>query len=185
MRFTIILLFTFIFTSIYSFSQLEKKLNKQCRWTHFTTNDCLPSNNIRGIIVTPDGTVYAHSLKGISWYDGYKWNFIKGSEKISSEYNQHQFSFLSDSNYCIKYDKSIYIVSKYNIKNNIIFTNNNNYNKLNIIPYTSNRYLLLVNNKLLLNKYSLLVYTNNNEYNEVYSFINTEKEPILMQSNNG
>ena len=41
------------------------------RWVHFTTQDGLPSNRILDVCEAQDGTMWASTVSGLAWYDGY------------------------------------------------------------------------------------------------------------------
>ncbi|MCH8851408.1 MAG: PAS domain S-box protein [Planctomycetes bacterium] len=44
------------------------------RWVHFTTEDGLPSNRILDVCEAQDGTMWASTVSGLAWYDGYIWH---------------------------------------------------------------------------------------------------------------
>ncbi|MCP4247521.1 MAG: PAS domain S-box protein [bacterium] len=44
------------------------------RWSHFTTQEGLPSNRVVGICEASDRTVWAATASGLAWYDGYLWH---------------------------------------------------------------------------------------------------------------
>ncbi|MBI3194016.1 MAG: PAS domain S-box protein [Ignavibacteriae bacterium] len=49
------------------------------RWTHFTTESGLPSNNVNQIYEARDGMMWAATAKGIVWFDGFEWQSVKYS----------------------------------------------------------------------------------------------------------
>ncbi|MFA5832136.1 MAG: two-component regulator propeller domain-containing protein [Bacteroidota bacterium] len=58
-----------------SFGQVGNYL-EEWRWVHFTKEDGLPSNIIFDVVESSDGGVWASTLSGIAWYDGFRWNKI-------------------------------------------------------------------------------------------------------------
>ncbi len=52
------------------------------RWTQFTVESGLPSNDIRAITETEDGTPWVATGSGIAWYDGYRWNIIDSTKGL-------------------------------------------------------------------------------------------------------
>lgn len=46
------------------------------RWSHFTASSGLPSDVVVSIMESENNTPWISTLKGVAWYDGYRWNKI-------------------------------------------------------------------------------------------------------------
>lgn len=55
------------------------------RWTHFTTESGLPSDQVYCIAETPDSTVWAGTQNGLAWFDGYVWNPLDSTQGIPAD----------------------------------------------------------------------------------------------------
>lgn len=53
-----------------------ERLYESWRWAHFTTTSGLPSNIVDDIVETDNGTVWASTVFGIAWFDGFRWNKV-------------------------------------------------------------------------------------------------------------
>ena len=71
----LIVLLMILFSPLHLFSQ-KYAVGERWRWTHFTSEDGLPSNAILSIVETPDGTPWANTRAGLAWYNGYYWEKI-------------------------------------------------------------------------------------------------------------
>jgi PAS domain S-box-containing protein len=69
----LIILAFFALLPLVSYAQFET-LNEEWRWVQFTTEAGLPSNQIRNIVLTTSGTVWAVTPGGLAWYDRYRWH---------------------------------------------------------------------------------------------------------------
>ncbi len=54
----------------------ESLFSEDWRWSHFTTESGLPSDNILQIVETEDSTIWVNTTEGIAWFDGYEFNKI-------------------------------------------------------------------------------------------------------------
>ncbi|MBI3195305.1 MAG: hypothetical protein HYZ34_12695, partial [Ignavibacteriae bacterium] len=52
----------------------ESLFSEDWRWSHFTTESGLPSNNILQIIETDDSTIWVNTTEGFAWFDGFEFN---------------------------------------------------------------------------------------------------------------
>ncbi|MFA6233962.1 MAG: two-component regulator propeller domain-containing protein, partial [Bacteroidota bacterium] len=57
-------------------------LEESWRWVRFAESSGLPSNRVYDVIDAPDGTPWAWTEGGISWYDGYRWNSVPHSDRF-------------------------------------------------------------------------------------------------------
>ncbi len=65
-----------------------------------TTEDGLPSNNVRGFAETPDGFIWLGTNLGLSRYDGYQFkNFTHNPEDSTSIYDDRVLPIIADSNH--------------------------------------------------------------------------------------
>jgi ligand-binding sensor domain-containing protein len=56
------------------------------RWSHFTAASGLPSDVVEDIIENKNGVIWASTLSGIAWYDGYRWNKVHGSQGLPEKH---------------------------------------------------------------------------------------------------
>jgi two-component system, NarL family, sensor histidine kinase UhpB len=59
----------------YAFPQTST-FNEDWRWVSFTTESGLPSNIVKQLIETTDGTVWVITSAGLAWYDGFRWYHV-------------------------------------------------------------------------------------------------------------
>ena len=52
------------------------------RWSHFTTEEGLPSNRVIDVCESRDGTIWAATAAGLAWYDGFAWYAMGLAEGI-------------------------------------------------------------------------------------------------------
>ncbi|MGA3244780.1 MAG: two-component regulator propeller domain-containing protein [Bacteroidota bacterium] len=68
-------------------SQVSAQLplfHESWRWSHFTTESGLPSNQVFCIAETPAGTIWVGTDKGLAWFDEFGWNTIDSGQGIPS-----------------------------------------------------------------------------------------------------
>src|SRR6267143_1453873 len=58
-----------------SLAQVEK-FDEEWRWSHFTTESGLPSNQVFAVAETPDSIVWAATSGGLAWFDGFRWHSL-------------------------------------------------------------------------------------------------------------
>ena len=63
-------------------STFSSHFGDQTRWTHFTTESGLPSNQIYQIFEGRDGTMWASTSKGLAYYDEFQWVAIDSPKGI-------------------------------------------------------------------------------------------------------
>ncbi len=54
------------------------------RWSLYTVESGLPSNNITDLVETSAGELWAATGGGIAWYDGFRWREVTASEGVPS-----------------------------------------------------------------------------------------------------
>ena len=55
-------------------------LNEAWRWAHYGVEAGLPSEQVYDLVETSDGLVWANTLKGLAWYDGFRWHAVGHAE---------------------------------------------------------------------------------------------------------
>ena len=50
------------------------RLYDSWRWVRFGTESGLPSNRIFNVLEAGDGVMWAHTSRGLAWYDGFEWH---------------------------------------------------------------------------------------------------------------
>jgi len=60
-------------------SAQDERFYEAWRWAGFTTESGLPSDRVRDVVETGDGTVWVVTMFGLAWYDGFRWNQIDSS----------------------------------------------------------------------------------------------------------
>lgn len=73
---TLIFPFLLIFSVTQNAESQFDHIYETWRWSHFTASSGLPSDVVEEIIENKNGTIWASTLSGIAWYDGYRWNKI-------------------------------------------------------------------------------------------------------------
>lgn len=77
----LVLVFLALLLSCHVYPQTEL-FEQSWRWSRFTTESGLPSNQILDLIETEGGTVWVSTPKGIAWFDGYRWVAPVGQNAI-------------------------------------------------------------------------------------------------------
>jgi hypothetical protein len=102
-----IVLLISIFNAYNCHSSLGKLLKQSWRWRSYDVNDGLPSKNIYNLIVTPKGSIWAVTGKGLCYFNNYYWvtvgagqNFNKPWLKVKHDQN--------DGIFCIDYSYKMY-----------------------------------------------------------------------------
>ncbi|TLY29993.1 MAG: hypothetical protein E6K56_07490, partial [Ignavibacteria bacterium] len=68
-----------LYLSVSRLSAQEERFYEAWRWAGFTTESGLPSDRVRDVVETGDGTVWVVTMFGLAWYDGFRWNRIDSS----------------------------------------------------------------------------------------------------------
>jgi PAS domain S-box-containing protein len=55
---------------------------EEWRWSHYTTEHGLPSNQINLVAESTNGTLWANTEAGAAWYDGYEWHPVLTDKKF-------------------------------------------------------------------------------------------------------
>jgi len=79
------------------------------RWSHFTTESGLPSNNIMQTDEAGDGVIWAVSLNGLAWFDGYTWHIMDEKSGLPSQHVLGMNYFGPDSNIIVSYVDKTFI----------------------------------------------------------------------------
>ncbi len=64
---------------------LAAAFGEDWRWAIFTTASGLPSNSVSDLVETAEGTVWAATLKGMAWFDGYRWTPVGPESGIPTQ----------------------------------------------------------------------------------------------------
>ena len=60
-------------------ANLANAFSEEWRWVRFTTASGLPSNTVVDVIETPAESVWAATMRGLAWFDGYRWHAISAT----------------------------------------------------------------------------------------------------------
>ena len=55
----------------------ELRFDDTWRWTTFTTETGLPSDDVIDLIETPDGTAWVATRAGVAWFDHFRWHAVQ------------------------------------------------------------------------------------------------------------
>ncbi len=138
----VILLFVIIFSYSLNSQELINKLNEKWRWIKYDKSLGLPSNNIIRILEDKTGILWACSLNGFAWFDGYKWNTVHNSKyKFSvSELVNTEPDIVSGI--VTNHNSRLAIIRKDTIIVKNIYFKNKFIKIKEVIPFDKNRYLL-------------------------------------------
>lgn len=57
----------------------QPSIYEDWRWTTFTTTTGLPANSVLAIAQTNDGVLWAYTVNGLCWFDGFRWLGVPAS----------------------------------------------------------------------------------------------------------
>ncbi len=77
-------------------SQFEQ-FYESWRLSHFTTASGLPSDVVDDIVENKNGLVWASTLSGIAWFDGYRWNKINTLQGLPEKHVTQMYAWKNNS----------------------------------------------------------------------------------------
>ena len=68
------LVLALLVTSAATHGHSDHPLGQAWRWSHFTVEDGLPSSSVLRVLEVADGTIWAATGSGLTWFDGFQWH---------------------------------------------------------------------------------------------------------------
>ena len=88
-------------------NSFEHQVFDKFRWTHFTIESGLPSDQILSVAETADSVVWVNTSGGIAWFDGYQWKMLDASKGLP---NKPALNIYAEGSklVCVMRDRSIF-----------------------------------------------------------------------------
>ena len=125
-------------------------LDDQWRWVRFTTESGLPTNDVKVVTQTPNGTIWAGTFYGLAWFDGFRWNRL-GSESGVPEGRLLNMRAFSQDSLLVITDSRLYMGGKEGFEQIPVIVNGSEQNVYAAAEFENGKILILANN--LLNLY--------------------------------
>lgn len=124
-------------------------LDDQWRWVRFTTESGLPTNDVKLVTQTRDGTIWAGTFYGLAWFDGYRWNRL-GPESGVPEGRLLNMRVFSQDSLLVVADGRLYLGGKQGFEQIPLIVNGSEQNVYAVAEFENSKILILANKLLYL-----------------------------------
>src|SRR2546426_3039817 len=123
-----------------SLAQVEK-FDEEWRWSHFTTESGLPSNQVYAVTETPDSIVWAATSGGLAWFDGFQWHSLPDT---SAFYKRRAAAIVAntDGSLFVIFDHTLHRCTKEGLTPIPVFIDTTDVGVLAILPMSNLGYLV-------------------------------------------